>query len=294
MKKLILFISITVLFLAFQNCGELDVEFETSSFELNSLRQDLSADMDGMEELHENLKLSGDMIVDTDNLEEPPEVGSFGMSGLPSTGYYRPRKWAGGIMPVKFASNISTKKKKFFMKQCKKWGELAKFKCVYRKNQEQYVFVTNKEGLGCYSDLGRVHKAIIPYNRMNLTNNCFKRSGVVAHEIGHALGLIHEHQRPDRNKYVEVRKENMKESDKGAYTKYKYSELPTDETKQTSYDFESIMHYEAYAGTKNNKRTMVPRPEYRHLRDDMGPMFVPGAGPTTKDKRVAARIYGYK
>jgi Astacin (Peptidase family M12A) len=56
------------------------------------------------------------------------------------------------------------------------------------------------------------------------------------HEMGPALGLIHEHSRPDRDAYVYVKTENMKS---GAGPQFAIFPAIT----FSSYDYLSIMHY---------------------------------------------------
>ena len=64
--------------------------------------------------------------------------------------------------------------------------------------------------------------------------------GVLAHEIGHTLGLVHEHQRPDRDAYITVRTHNIVDASRGhfAIIQSKYVE-----TKDMPYDYGSDMHY---------------------------------------------------
>ena len=72
--------------------------------------------------------------------------------------------------------------------------------------------------------------------------------GNAAHEIGHALGLWHEHSRPDRDQYIEVLKDNINqavyERNFGHLDAATFNKIPP-----VSYDIESIMHYgpEAFA-----------------------------------------------
>ena len=44
---------------------------------------------------------------------------------------------------------------------------------------------------------------------VHLGSNCLKL-GTFQHEIMHALGFIHEHSRPDRDRYVEILFDNIK------------------------------------------------------------------------------------
>lgn len=64
----------------------------------------------------------------------------------------------------------------------------------------------------------------------------------MAHEIGHALGLIHEHCRPDRDLYVHIRP-GLKLD---AYKLYRDSVAAT---YAQPYDVGSIMHYPINVGT---------------------------------------------
>jgi hypothetical protein len=80
---------------------------------------------------------------------------------------------------------------------------------------------------------------------------------VVLHEIGHAVGLMHEHNRPDRDEYVErIALENIYPE-----ALSNFQPRPEDGGEPGSYDFESIMHYSQMAFSRNRGRTIVPRQE---------------------------------
>ncbi len=89
----------------------------------------------------------------------------------------------------------------------------------------------------CSSYLGRIGGV----QEVTLAPRCFNGIngyGSVVHEIGHALGMIHEHQRPDRDEYVLILG-----GDETNYTrKYILQQV-------TPYDYGSIMHYSTGPGT---------------------------------------------
>lgn len=70
--------------------------------------------------------------------------------------------------------------------------------------------------------------------------------GNIIHEIGHSLGLWHEHSRPDRDQFITIQGDNIDPNCKKEFDliQDKYSFYGT------TYDFGSIMHYDAYAFAK--------------------------------------------
>jgi hypothetical protein len=80
----------------------------------------------------------------------------------------------------------------------------------------------------------------------------------VAHEIGHALGLIHEHSRPDRDLYVYIRP-GLKLD---AYKLYRDSVAAT---YGQPYDVGSIMHYPINVCTKCSRLLVTAAKFYRHF-----------------------------
>jgi len=102
---------------------------------------------------------------------------------------------------------------------------------------------------GGYSSLGYVPWSAITIKANKGNDRTYR------HELGHSLGLIHEHQRPDRDDYVIVIKDNIKPEFKYAFDKY----LKTSCQTYGEFDFKSIMLYPSDAFSKNGQSTITKK-----------------------------------
>jgi len=117
-----------------------------------------------------------------------------------------------------------------------------------RTNEKQYLKFF--PGKGCFTYVGRT----LPYaQEVSLDRHC-RWSGAILHEFMHAFGFWHEQSRPDRDKYVIVKLENVKDGKKKQFKKHEEWE---GEYFGTPYDINSLMHYTTYAFSKNNKPTIT-------------------------------------
>lgn len=80
-------------------------------------------------------------------------------------------------------------------------------------------------------------------------------SGTVAHEVMHALGFFHEQSRTDRDSYVRIYTENIESV--YAHNFQKFNHDGTTGYNLRSYDYQSIMHYDSYAFSRNNAPTIT-------------------------------------
>lgn len=72
------------------------------------------------------------------------------------------------------------------------------------------------------------------------------------HELGHVLGFLHEHQRPDRDEYISVDEDAIREDGEDAYKKYGEFDNSIDSL-GVEYDYASIMHYSKRAFGKDGR-----------------------------------------
>ena len=76
-----------------------------------------------------------------------------------------------------------------------------------------------------------------------MTSSVNFQPDVIIHELGHAIGFIHEHQRPDRDSYVHINYDNVASGYKYAMDTFPKSEV---DGYGVPYDYGSIMHYGQY------------------------------------------------
>ncbi|XP_073252471.1 high choriolytic enzyme 1-like [Porites lutea] len=121
--------------------------------------------------------------------------------------------------------------------------------CIrFRRRTNEPSYVLFRTGRGCSSQVGRTGRQ----QQITLAPGCWFR-GIVAHEIGHALGFFHEQSRPDRDSFVRILTQNIQPGRENNFNKYTTGII---DSLGSPYDYGSVMHYRANAFSKNGRPTI--------------------------------------
>jgi Astacin (Peptidase family M12A) len=179
--------------------------------------------------------------------------------------------WTDGVIPITFNKEIEPPLQKMVLQACQEWAKsTSHIHCQLGPYKGQKLKVTRTfmgNNAGCWSMLGQSAYFMGFKRHMNLGYGC-DRPEIVLHEMGHVLGLAHEHQRADRDSYITIHTENVDDPYLGFGLKLNFNKQKTELV--TAYDFLSIMHYRRDAFSKNGKDTIVPKAEFSSFFDQMG------------------------
>lgn len=132
--------------------------------------------------------------------------------------------------------------------------DIEKHTCVRfkQKKNKNFINVINKFPR-CLSWVGLKGDGAQP---LNLGRNCLRSKGLIIHEFLHALGFFHQHNSPDRDDFIIVKKSNVKHGAEPQFEKYSHTKITSFGYK---YDYDSIMHYGSKQFGKKGKTVIIPR-----------------------------------
>jgi|GEM_PF-2161320 len=116
---------------------------------------------------------------------------------------------------------------------------------VPRTNETDYVFVRSSDS-GCSSVVGKIGGQQF----ITLSQDC--SFGSTVHEFLHAAGVYHEQSRSDRDEYISININNVRDGYERNFDKRE-----TNATDYGSYNYESIMHYGNFAFAVNSQTPTI-------------------------------------
>ncbi|MDE0105207.1 MAG: M12 family metallopeptidase [Bryobacterales bacterium] len=204
----------------------------------------------------------------------PPRVSArYGHWDVPSGRALAPEQddlWPEGIVPYVIDNNVSAEQRQDTLLAIRAWNNKTVVSLIPRTTEANYVRFSNVESGLCRSWVGMVGGA----QEISLVPGACRTHGV-AHEIGHALGLWHEHEREDRDLYVTVLTENVN-PDRRDWYEAEYAAVGP-------YDYASVMHYGRWNSGWNAGGVFETIPPGMHI---------PSAGLSAGDIDGVARLYG--
>ncbi|KFM63178.1 Astacin-like metalloprotease toxin, partial [Stegodyphus mimosarum] len=149
------------------------------------------------------------------------------------------QRWPGGEIPYIVKESVDEKTRKALKAGMDHISSKTCITFVERKDEKDYVEVF--KGDGCYSHWGRIGGK----QSISLGNGC-SDIGTVVHELLHAVGFEHEHNRSDRDDYLQINWQNILPGYEDSFEPL----MPHEERRLTDFDFDSVMLYGSYAFSK--------------------------------------------
>ncbi len=205
-----------------------------------------------------------------------PSAGCVVAAGSsPHARLFGGQPWANGIVPYELHPSVTPAMAQSLAQAMLEISSRVRVQFVPRTNEVDYVLVRDANVNS--SPIGKQGGA-----QTLFVANWGARFEVV-HALMHVLGFWHEHQRPDRDLYVQVQTANVDPA-----RSVEFAVVPLGNTFGQPYDFDSVLHFAANEGGLNGATTLVALPPNQSQQSTMGQRTQLSAG----DVEVLRRAYG--
>ncbi|CAD5220755.1 unnamed protein product [Bursaphelenchus xylophilus] len=158
-------------------------------------------------------------------------------------------KWPNGRIPYTISTQYTTFGRQRVASAIDEYHQRTCIRFVPKTTTDlDYVHILPEDG--CYSLVGKVGGK----QPVSLGNGCMV-TGIIIHELMHAVGFFHEQSRADRDSYVRIVWPNVESGLQDQFDKYSLAMI---DHLNTEYDYGSVMHYGPLAFSKNGKPTVEP------------------------------------